>query len=62
MRVGCTFTEQGTGVTDEGGFTGIPGRYAAGDMRRLKQQAILAAADGALSAIAINTELAGIVD
>ncbi len=61
-RLGFTFTEQGTSVTDEGGFTGIPGLYAAGDMRRLKQQAILAAADGAPAARATNTELAGIVD
>jgi thioredoxin reductase len=59
-RLGCTFTDRGTILTDEDGYTGIPGLYAAGDLRQQSQQAIFAAADGALAAIAINTELLGL--
>ncbi len=59
-HLGCTFTDRGTILTDEDGYTGIPGLYAAGDLRQQRQQAIFAATDGALAAIAINTELLGL--
>ncbi len=59
-RLGCTFTDRGTIHTDEVGYTGIPGLYAAGDLRQQSQQAIFAAADGALAAMAINMELLGL--
>jgi thioredoxin reductase len=58
-RLGCTFTSRGTIRTDEDGYTGIPGLYAAGDLRGKWQQAIIAA-DGAMAAVAINTELLGL--
>jgi thioredoxin reductase len=56
-RLGCTLTRQGTVKTDHLGQTGVPGLYVAGDASRDVQFAIVAAAEGAKAAVAINKAL-----
>lgn len=56
-RLGCTFTEKGAVATGEYETTNVPGLYVAGDASRLIHLAIVAAAEGAQAAFAINTSL-----
>ena len=61
-RIGCAMTEQGRIEVDEGGRTSVPGVFAAGDAARRPgqhptTQVIVAAASGALAAIALHQEL-----
>jgi thioredoxin reductase len=56
-RLGCNVTRKGTVKTDHLGRTGVPGVYVAGDASRDVQFAIVAAAEGAKAAVAINTAL-----
>jgi thioredoxin reductase len=55
--LGCEFTEKGAVQTGEYETTNVPGLYVAGDASRLMQLAIVAAAEGAQAAFAINTAL-----
>ncbi len=56
-RLGCAITEQGFVQVDAQGRTSVAGVSAAGDMTRMQQQVIIAAADGAIAAAAINADL-----
>lgn len=56
-RLGCTFTEKGAVATGDYETTNVPGVYVAGDASRLIHLAIVAAAEGAKAAFAINTAL-----
>ena len=56
-ELGCGFTQRGAVRTGEYEVTDIPGVYVAGDASRLVQLAIVAAAEGAQAAFAINTAL-----
>jgi thioredoxin reductase len=56
-QLGCELTPKGTIPTHSYEKTNIPGLYAAGDASRRVQFAIVAAAEGAMAAFAINTEL-----
>ncbi len=55
--LGCAFTTKGAVRTGKYEATNIPGLYVAGDASRLVQLAIVAAAEGAQAAFAINTAL-----
>jgi thioredoxin reductase len=54
---GCEFTSKGTVRTDHHQATNIPGLYCAGDASFDVQFVIVAAAEGAKAAVAINTAL-----
>jgi thioredoxin reductase len=54
--LGCTFAEKGV-CCDEDGLTSVPGIYVAGDASRDVQLAIMACAEGARAALAINKAL-----
>lgn len=56
-QLGCEFTPKGAVNTGEYEATNIPGLYVAGDASRFVQLAIVAAAEGAEAAFAINTAL-----
>ena len=56
-RLGCAFTEKGAVQTGEYEITNISGLYVAGDASRLVQLAIVAAAEGAAAAFAMNTAM-----
>jgi thioredoxin reductase len=56
-KLGCALTEKGAVRTGRYEATNIPGLYVAGDASRLVQLAIVAAAEGAQAAFAINTAL-----
>lgn len=56
-RLGCTFTEKGAVRTGDYETTNVPGLYVAGDASRLVQLAIVAAAEGAQAAFAMNTAM-----
>jgi thioredoxin reductase len=56
-RLGCTFTRRGAVKTRKLEDTGIPGLYVAGDASRDVQFVIVAAAEGAKAALAINKSL-----
>ena len=56
-QLGCGFTQKGAVRTGDYEATDIPGVYVAGDASRLVQLAIVAAAEGAQAAFAINTDL-----
>lgn len=56
-KLGCEFTSKGSVWTGTYEATNIRGLYAAGDATRLMQLAIVAAAEGAEAAFAINTTL-----
>lgn len=56
-RLGCRFTEKGAVATGDYETTNVPGLYVAGDASRLIHLAIMAAAEGAQAAFAINTAL-----
>jgi thioredoxin reductase len=55
--LGCLFNGKGTVRTGKLETTNVPGLYVAGDASRDVQLAIVAAAEGAKAAIAINTSL-----
>lgn len=56
-RLGCALNRHGLVKTDHLGQTGIPGLYVAGDASRDVQFAVVAAAEGAKAAVAINQAL-----
>jgi thioredoxin reductase len=56
-RLGCAFTGKGAVWTNRQEGTGIPGLYVAGDASWDVQFVIVAAAEGAKAAVAINAEL-----
>jgi thioredoxin reductase len=56
-RLGCEFTRKGTVKTDLLGQTRIPGLYVVGDASRDVQFVVVAAAEGAKAAVAINKAL-----
>ena len=56
-QLGCCFTRKGAVRTGEYEMSDISGVYVAGDASRLVQLAIVAAAEGAQAAFAINTAL-----
>jgi len=56
-KLGCELTDTGVVETRSYERTNVPGLYAAGDASRRVQFAIVAAAEGAAAAFAINTEL-----
>lgn len=56
-RLGCEFTDHGDVKTGEYETTNVPGLYVAGDASRRVQLVIVAAAEGAQAAFAINTAL-----
>lgn len=55
--LGCDFNEKGTVSTGKYEVTNIPGLYVAGDASRDVQWVVVAAAEGAEAAYAINQEL-----
>jgi thioredoxin reductase len=56
-QLGCGFTRKGAVRTGEYEASDIAGVYVAGDASKLVQLAIVAAAEGAQAAFAINTDL-----
>ena len=52
--LGCVYDEKGGLACDGDGKTNIPGVYVAGDVSRDVQLAIIAAAEGARAALAVN--------
>jgi len=56
-RLGCDFTDRGAVRTGEYEMTNVPGLFVAGDASRAVQLAIIAAAEGAEAAFAINKVL-----
>jgi thioredoxin reductase len=56
-KLGCAFTQKGAVRTKEYEATDIPGLYVIGDASRRVQLAIIAAAEGAAVAWAINSAL-----
>jgi thioredoxin reductase len=57
QTLGCQLTETGVVIVDSFGKTNVPGVYSAGDTANELHQLIIAAAAGAVAAIAINNEL-----
>ena len=57
VLLGCEFNEKGTVRTGKYESTHLPGLYVAGDASRAVQWVIVAAAEGAEAAFAINTAL-----
>ena len=55
--LGCNFTKKGAVATGEYETTNVPGLFVAGDASRLIHLAIVAAAEGAEAAFAINQAL-----
>lgn len=55
--IGCEFDDKGSVKTRAYERTNIPGLYVAGDASRHVELAIVAAAEGAMAAFAINSEL-----
>jgi thioredoxin reductase len=55
--MGCSFNDNNAVVTKEYEATHIPGLYVIGDASRRVQLAIIAAAEGAAAAFAVNTAL-----
>ncbi len=53
--LGCSMNEKGTVRTSLAQATGIPGLYVAGDAARDVQFVVVAAAEGAKAAVAINS-------
>lgn len=56
-QLGCELTRKGVVKTDHLGKTAVPGLYVAGDASRDVQFVIVAAAEGAKAAVAINKSL-----
>ena len=57
IQLGCEFNEKGTVRTGKYETTHLPGLYVAGDASRAVQWVVVAAAEGAEAAFAINTDL-----
>ena len=57
LRLGCQFNEKGTVRTGKYETTHLPGLFVAGDASRAVQWVVVAAAEGAEAAFAINTDL-----
>ena len=57
VRLGCEFNEKGTVRTGKYETTHLPGLFVAGDASRDVQWVVVAAAEGAEAAFAINTDL-----
>ena len=57
LGLGCDFNEKGTVRTGKYESTHLPGLYVAGDASRAVQWVVVAAAEGAEAAFAINTDL-----
>jgi thioredoxin reductase len=57
LRLGCEFNDKGTVRTGKYEATHLPGLYVAGDASRAVQWVVVAAAEGAEAAFAINTDL-----
>jgi thioredoxin reductase len=57
IGLGCEFNEKGTVRTGKYESTHLPGLFVAGDASRAVQWVIVAAAEGAEAAFAINTDL-----
>lgn len=57
IQLGCEFSDEGAVKTDINAATCVPGVHVAGDASRHAQFAIVAAAEGAMAAEAINTAL-----
>jgi thioredoxin reductase len=57
LRLGCRFTEKGAVKTGSCEATDVPGLYVAGDASKDAQFVIVAAAEGAEAAMAINKAL-----
>ena len=57
IRLGCEFNEKGTVMTGKYETTHLRGLYVAGDASRAVQWVVVAAAEGAEAAFAINTDL-----
>ena len=57
MDLGCEINEKGTVRTGKYEMTHLPGLFVAGDASRAVQWVIVAAAEGAEAAFAINTDL-----
>jgi thioredoxin reductase len=57
QQIGCDFTDKGAVATGKYESTNVPGLYVAGDASRAVQLVIVAAAEGAEAAFAINTAL-----
>ncbi len=56
-RLGCHFNDKGTVRTGKYETTHLPGLFVAGDASRAVQWVVVAAAEGAEAAFAINTDL-----
>lgn len=56
-KLGCEFTERGAVWTGQYEATSVPGLYVAGDASGLAQLVVIAAAEGAQAAFAINSAL-----
>jgi thioredoxin reductase len=56
-QLGCELTRKGVVKTDHLGHTRVPGLYVAGDASRDVQFVVVAAAEGAKAAVAINKSL-----
>jgi len=56
-QLGCNFNEKGTVRTGKYETTHLPGLFVAGDASRAVQWVVVAAAEGAEAAFAINTDL-----
>jgi len=57
MRLGCEFNDKGTVRTGKYETTHLSGLFVAGDASRAVQWVVVAAAEGAEAAFAINTDL-----
>jgi thioredoxin reductase len=57
VGLGCVFNEKGTVRTGRYESTHLPGLFVAGDASRAVQWVVVAAAEGAEAAFAINTDL-----
>jgi len=55
-ELGCEFNRKGTVRTDRYGQTCVPGVFVVGDASRDVQFAVVAAAEGAKAAVAINMQ------
>jgi len=56
--LGLALDDDGYVATDDSGLTSMPGVYAAGDLVTPRQQIVIAAANGVMTAIAMDTVLA----
>lgn len=57
VRLGCDFNDKGTVMTGKYETTHLPGLFVAGDASRAVQWVVVAAAEGAEAAFAINSAL-----